>query len=84
MRPLHGLALHGPAPTGDPGMSTDDLLAAVIARLDAAEAVAAERHAEMLAAVREAEDAASCAGLDVEALSKRFGEWIDPVYNYGD
>ncbi len=38
----------------------------------------------MLAAVREAEDAASCAGLDVEALSKRFGEWIDPVYNYGD
>ncbi len=65
-------------------MSNDELLAAVVARLDAAEAAAQARHAELLAAVREAEDAASCAGLDVEALSKRFRDWIDPVYTYGD
>ncbi len=65
-------------------MSNDELLAAVVARLDAAEAAAQARHTELLAAVREAESAASCAGLDVEALSKRFRDWIDPVYTYGD
>ncbi len=79
MRPLHGLALHSPAPAGDAGMSTDDLLAAVIARLDAAEVVAAERHAELLDAVRDAESAATSAGIDVDMLSERLRDWLDPV-----